>query len=117
MFTLKELQGSGYGQPNQVTYGTFIRACVNLLHDDSEMRRVVMKQVFRQCCKDGQVGQMVLNYTPRELQKELLSKYMRSDGKVLLDDLPLEWRCNTDDRTTWRDKRQLYQRNPGYNGK
>jgi hypothetical protein len=107
LFTLKELQGSGYGQPNQVTYGTFIRACANLLHDDDEMRRVIMKRVFEQCCRDGQVGEMVLNYTPRDLREELLSDYMRSDGRVSLQDLPVEWRCNVDDKSKWKAKGQF----------
>lgn len=112
LFTLKELQGSRYGQPNQVTYGTFIRACANLLHDDDEMRRAIIKRVFQQCCKDGQVGQMVLNYTPRDLYAELLAGYVGSGGKVSVNDLPPEWRCNLQEKNMWRPKRQYTQRRP-----
>jgi hypothetical protein len=97
MFTLKELQASRYGQPNQVTYGTFIKACANLMPDDDEMRRVVLKRAFRQCCKDGQVGDMVLyqikRAAPADLYEELLAA-VRSGTDVSVQDLPLEWRCN-----------------------
>ena len=67
LFTLRELQDSRYGQPNQVTYGAFIKACVNLLHDDEKRRREIIIRVFQECCSDGQLGQMVLHYTPRDL--------------------------------------------------
>jgi len=107
VFTLKELQASRYGQPNQVTYGTFIKACANLLHDDDEMRRVIIKRVFRQCCKDGQMGEMVLNYTPRDLKKELLADYIRPNGRVSIGDLPQEWRRNVQAKDTWRPRRQV----------
>jgi hypothetical protein len=105
LFTLKELQGSRYGQPNQVTYGTFIKACANLLHDDEELRRETIKRAFQQCCKDGQVGQMVLNYTPRDLYEELMAGYIRSGVPVSVQDLPPEWRCNVQDKHEWRAKR------------
>lgn len=110
LFTLKELQGSRYAQPNQVTYGTFIRACSNLLHDDDELRREIIKRVFQQCCKDGQVGQMVLNYTPKDLYGELLARVVQPNGKVSLHDLPPEWRRNAQDKDKWRPKQQYFPR-------
>lgn len=113
LFTLKELQSSRYGQPNQVTYGTFIRACANLLHDDEKMRRTIIKRVFRQCCKDGQLGRMVLNYTPRSLRKELLADYIRPNGHVSLDDLPLEWRRNVRTQDTWGPQPKQHQNSRG----
>ena len=76
IFTLKELQSSKYGKPNQVTYGTFLKAAANLLHDDDDLRRQVIEETFKQCCQDGQVGEMVLNYlrqaAPADLYQELL---------------------------------------------
>lgn len=110
MFTLSELQASRYGQPNQVTYGTFIRACSNLLHDDIEMRRMVIKRAFQQCCQDGQVGEMVLNYIPNDVRDELLGKFCSSTKKVSLHDLPIEWRCNVDDKIQWGPKRKVQSR-------
>jgi hypothetical protein len=108
IFTLRELQGSRYGQPNQVTYGTFIRACANLLHDDYEMRRAIIKQAFEQCCEDGQVGNMVLNYIPKDLYSELLADYATSAyNNISLNDLPVEWRRNVDEKMQWGAKRNV----------
>jgi hypothetical protein len=109
IFTLHELQKSRYGQPNQVTYGTFIKACATLLHDDDEQRRAVLEQVFKQCCKDGQVGDMVLSYlrkaAPSGLYEELLADFIcSSKGTIRVDDLPPEWRCNVRDRVGWKNK-------------
>ena len=102
IFTLKELQASRYGRPNQVTYGTFIRACANLLHDDYVMRRAIIKKAFEQCCKDGQVGQMVLNYIPKDLYCELLDgHFSTSYSKISLEDVPAEWKRNVDDKMQW----------------
>jgi hypothetical protein len=108
IFTLEELQSSGYGQPNQVTYGTFIKACANLLHDDDDLRREVIERAFRQCCKAGQVGEMVLTYlrqaAPADLYEELLADSISSHARVSVRDLPEEWRCNVQDEDNWRVK-------------
>lgn len=96
IFTLQELQGSRYGHPNELTYGTFIKACANLVPDDDELRRAVIKEAFLQCCRDGQVGEMVLNVlrkaSPQGLFEELLADF--GGAAVSVQDLPHEWRCN-----------------------
>jgi uncharacterized protein YaaQ len=112
IFTLEELQSSRYGQPNQVTYGTFMKACANLLQDDDDMRREVIERAFQQCCKDGQVGEMVLAYlrqaAPADLYKKLLADFIRSGATVWtisVEDLPQEWRCNVKNKERWsRDR-------------
>lgn len=108
IFTLEELQSSQYGKPNQVTYGTFIKAAANLLHDDEDRRGKVIERAFRQCCEDGQVGEMVLAYlrqaAPRELYRELIPASSSSRSGVNLHDLPPEWRCNARDRDGWKTK-------------
>lgn len=118
MFTLKELQSSRYGQPNQVTYGTFIQACANLLHDDDALRHKIITRAFEQCCRDGQVGEMVLNLV---LKEELLAGYgLAGSGggsRVSLNDLPESWRCNIRQQDEWRPKsarrkQQTRTRNP-----
>jgi hypothetical protein len=109
IFTLEELQSSPrYGQPNQVTYGTFMKACANLLQDDDAMRREVIERAFQQCCKDGQVGEMVLAYlrqaAPADLYRELLADFIRFGATISVEDLPKEWRCNVKSTERWRDR-------------
>lgn len=110
IFTLEELQASRYGQPNQVTYGTFIKACANLIDGDKndKLLRQVIERVFQQCCEDGQVGEMVLAHlrhaAPADLYEELLAEALGSPtasasssptlSMVSVEDLPVEWRCN-----------------------
>lgn len=107
LFTLEELRTSRYGQPNQVTYGTFIRACANLLHDDVETRSTIIKKVFRQCCKDGQLGEMILKYTPKDLlRNELLVDYVLPNRRISINDLPTEWRRNVSIKEQWNRKRK-----------
>jgi len=89
-------------------------ACANLLpRDDDEMRREVIVRAFQQCCKDGQVGEMVLNHlrraAPPDLFKELLADSIPLSGRARLkvDDLPHEWRCNIRERDNYvRKQRQ-----------
>ena len=99
IFTLEELKTSRYGNPNEITYSTFFKACANLLSDDDDLRRAVIKEVFHQCCKDGQVGELVLTHlraaAPADLYHELVVKEVqrRKPGRqhVRLSDLPPEW--------------------------
>jgi hypothetical protein len=108
IFTLKELQSSRYGHPNQVTYGTFIKACANLLPDNVDLRSEIIREAFQQCCKDGQVGEMVLTYlrraAPADLYDELLQNIIRRGAIVSVEDLPPEWRCNVRDKQQWKSK-------------
>mmetsp|Transcript_90360 Transcript_90360/g.260513 ORF Transcript_90360/g.260513 Transcript_90360/m.260513 type:complete len:876 (-) Transcript_90360:45-2672(-) len=103
IFTLQELQASRYGSPNDIAYGTFMQACANLLSEDDEMLRGVIEEAFQQCCKDGQVGEMVLYHlrdaAPEDLFSELLREVLGTEGSINIDtinieDLPPEWRRN-----------------------
>ena len=129
IFTLEELQASRYGQPNQVTYGTFMKACANLLSEEEEdvnRKRMVIEKAFQQCCRDGQVGEMVLAHlrdaAPKDLYYELLEGAILepiADDKplaaavdsatfreVTVHDLPPEWRCNVRDELGARPTRE-----------
>jgi len=105
IFTLAELQGSPYGKPNHLTYGTFLKACANLMPRDDELRRMVVEPVFIQCCEDGQVGEMVLTHlrdaAPKDLYRELLKDVTASGEKVAVQDLPREWRRNVQEHRRW----------------
>ena len=57
--TFDELRMSEYLQPTHVSYGTFLKA-IRKLMPDSEMREKLVTSVFRRCCKEGLVGDMVL---------------------------------------------------------
>ena len=98
IFTLKEVQSSEYCSPSEATYGAFIRACANLLHDDDELRGEVIEEAFKQCCKDGKVGDVVLTFlrraAPADVYGELLADFVSSDTRITAEDLPQEWRCN-----------------------
>ena len=98
IFTLQELQASRYGHPNDIAYGTFMQACANLLSKDDEMLRAVIEEAFRQCCKDGQVGEMVLYHlrdaAPDDLYWQLLSEVPSTTETINIEDLPPEWRRN-----------------------
>lgn len=98
LFTLAEAQESEYVRPNEATYGTFIRACANLLHDDEDLRREIIEKTFKQCCQDGQAGDVVLSFlrraAPGDLYEELLSDFVTSGPVISSEDLPVEWRCN-----------------------
>ena len=69
-----------------------------------ERRRVVVEPVFLQCCKDGQVGEIVLDHlrlaAPTDLYNKLLG-ITNPSTKVRIEDLPQEWRCNVKDEK-WR---------------
>jgi hypothetical protein len=101
IFTLQELQSSRYGQPNELTYATFLKACTNLLSDDDKMLREVINETFYQCKKDGQVGERFLfrlrEAAPADLYKQLLSEVIVKKGKnkdLTVNDLPPSWTCN-----------------------
>ncbi|KAL7453694.1 hypothetical protein ACHAWC_005357 [Mediolabrus comicus] len=57
--TFDELRMSEHLQPSHVSYGTFLKAIRNLM-PESEMREKLVTSVFRRCCKEGLVGDMVL---------------------------------------------------------
>lgn len=115
LFTLQELQASRYGHPNEITYGTFMQACANLLvaNDDEMLLREVIENTFQQCCRDGQVGEMVLTHlkiaAPEDLYKELLSEVeVLGETAVSVEHLPQEWRCNIPGQKIFGNENAMY---------
>lgn len=98
VFTWEELKISQYANANDVTFGTFIRACSNLLNEDEETLRQVLGDAFQQCKEAGQVGEIVLcnlrTAAPLDLYEELLSEATAKDKVVGVEDLPFTWRRN-----------------------
>uniref|UniRef100_A0A7S2HPY4 Pentacotripeptide-repeat region of PRORP domain-containing protein n=1 Tax=Helicotheca tamesis TaxID=374047 RepID=A0A7S2HPY4_9STRA len=117
IFTLEELQESQYCSPNHVTYGMFLKACATLMAADDERRRIVVEPVFLQCCRDGQVGALVLSQlrdaAPADLYEKLLDDIgVQLGDRVTINDIPVEWRCNVQEK-----KRPWQSRSVGSHGK
>jgi hypothetical protein len=88
---MKELKKSRHVTADHITYGTFLKVCLNEM-PVSEVRCQLVATVFRKAAKDGQVGQFVFDQmgavaTPEQYE-ELVGDY--STWK----DLPEEWTCN-----------------------
>jgi hypothetical protein len=102
---LQELKQSPYGNPDQVTYGTFLQVCHNQL-PVCDSRSELMDVLFKKCCKDGQVGSLVL----QQLKTMATDEEYRSmigrgiDEPIKMEDLPKEWWCNVVEGK-WRRRR------------
>jgi len=100
--SFQELVKSKYGNPNDVTYSTFLRACNNLLPAGDASRISIASAIFKRCCKDGQVSPDVIiefkRAVPSETFKTFLGKnaerYGKMKNKINLQLLPKEWTCN-----------------------
>ncbi|GFH52231.1 hypothetical protein CTEN210_08707 [Chaetoceros tenuissimus] len=76
--------------PNHVTYGMMLKACSRLLPLGRE-RRNVTRNFFRMACKDGCVGEMVLNRLEDAASSAQYKGLMKNITK---DQLPEEWTKN-----------------------
>jgi len=89
-----------YCKPDHTTYGTLIRAWSNLFPKDDERRDNIIDSVFKQCCKEGQLGLMVLQQlkfaASPELYRSLLGKEITDE--VNLTELPPEWSKHVHER-------------------
>jgi hypothetical protein len=107
---MKSLENSPYGSsPDQITYGTFMRVCANQM-PDTHTRQQIVVALFKKCCRDGQVGNFVLQQlkglASSEVYQELVGK--SSYENTQMEDLPKEWWCNVVEGK-WRRKRTLNQ--------
>lgn len=93
---LQDLDKSRYAKADQVTYGTFLKVCENLM-PPSDTRRHLVKVILKKCTKDGQMGKLVVDQlksmlTPEDYQE--MTGFSKLDKGKDWKDLPLEWRCN-----------------------
>lgn len=104
---LKDLETGGYGKPDQVTYGTFLKVCFNQMPECSTRDQIV-RMIFQKCCKDGQVGSLVLQQmratASPQMYSELVGEDIDSDHRM--QDLPKEWWCNVVEGK-WRRRRNF----------
>lgn len=104
---LKDLESSPYGNPDQVTYGTFMKVCANQM-PDSHTRQQIVEVLFKKCRKDGQVSDFVLQQfkamVPEEVYQDLIGRPIYEH--LVMEDLPKEWWCNVVEGK-WR-RRNVY---------
>ena len=96
--TYKELYASGYGEPNQFTFATFLRVCANII-PPGEQRVSSMKSVLQQAANQGKVDDLVLKVLQKSLSADDLGSILPCEvtNKILTrKDLPAEWTCNLD---------------------
>jgi|EP00979_Chaetoceros_neogracilis_P018200 pentatricopeptide repeat protein len=82
-----------------IVYGAFFQTCANLMQKEAEKVRIqkIVETVFRQCCDNGQVDEMLLGQVRRACSKQL---YLELFGNfatfpnVKIQDIPGEWRQN-----------------------
>ena len=105
----RELETSKFGEPDQVTYGTFLKVCANQMSDCSSRRQIV-ESIFKKCCKDGQVGNLVIQQlraiVDAEQYEALVGRSIFDD--IRMEDLPSEWWCNVVEGR-WRRRRNQAQ--------
>ena len=97
--TFQELQDDAYAQPDDITFGTFFQACHNLLPKDTPTRELVLETLFRKCCAEGLVGDMVLRQlyvaANSDLYFKLLGEYLIEGLDIVaVKDVPKEWTKN-----------------------
>jgi len=93
----KELENGPFGNPDQVTYGTFLKVCANQM-PEGDARMSVIELVFKKCCRDGQVGDLVLRQIQSMAGKEMFNDMMGKEGVESVRDLPYKWWCNVRER-------------------
>mmetsp|Transcript_26413 Transcript_26413/g.39596 ORF Transcript_26413/g.39596 Transcript_26413/m.39596 type:complete len:114 (+) Transcript_26413:31-372(+) len=94
--TLQDLGKSPYANADQVTYGTFLKVCENLM-PPSDTRRQLVSVIFKKCAKDGQMGKLVLDQLksilPPEQFEEMVG-FSMTDHSMGWKDLPSDWTSN-----------------------
>ena len=93
---LEELRMSEFGDPNHLTYATFLQVCLNCLRDGEERDRIVHR-TFDECRRDGQVSDAVMRKMRHfpSLYLQFFSKELERHGEDLqANHLQKEWRRN-----------------------
>jgi len=96
---LTELESSPYGNPDSITYGTYLKVCANQM-PDSELRRNIVEATLKKCIRDGQVGELVLQQlrvvAPADLYTEFTARQV--EDPISLNDIPVSWKCNVEEK-------------------
>jgi len=89
-----------FAKPDHTTYGTLLKAWCNLIPKDDDRRTRAVNSVFRQCCRDGQVGSMVLQQLKYAASPELYRTLIGKDitVEVNISNFPPQWSRNVKER-------------------
>lgn len=91
-------------RPDHFTYGTVLKACANLISPGVDDESDFIREVFEECCKDGQVSFGVCfqlrQAAPVDLYRELIPQKAMdlSNGHFNMDFMPKSWRRNVRER-------------------
>ena len=93
---LRKLDESKYDSADHISYGTFLKVCLNQMIP-GDMQSQIVKIIFLKCAKDGMVSQFVLDqmrsFSNSKMFHELLG-FDHTDKSKGLMELPDSWRRN-----------------------
>lgn len=95
----KSLESSHYMNPDDITYGTYLKVCANQVVDDN-FRDSLTAAIFKKCVKDGQVGDLVMQQMQNAASRDLYIELFGSDQPLTPEEIPDHWKCNVREKTT-----------------
>jgi hypothetical protein len=84
-----------YTGPDTVSYGNLLKCIANLMPVGAQHRHDMALQIFRQCCDDGLVGELVWAEIQRAVPPRVLrTKVVGATPGATFRSLPRAWKCN-----------------------
>ena len=88
-FNEMKMPESSHHQPNEVTFGLFLKGLSNLVNDEGK-RQNIAENLFRKCCRDGYVNQFVLDSLVEATNADFVEQILgRGDEDGV--SIPEEW--------------------------
>ena len=99
-----------YASPDTITYGNLLKCCANLMPQGKTRTEMAML-VFKKCCEDGLVGDLVWNEVRKAVPSHSLyvPNHKGPVGTLKVRDLPRSWRTNARDKQAAAAKRRKRQ--------
>ena len=85
---MEEIRYFDCGKPNFVTYAAFFKVIGSTMEEGSPEREALVRRTFENCCREGQVGRLVIDKVKQAASKELFEELIPLKG------IPFEWNCN-----------------------
>ena len=83
-----------YCKADYITYGTILSCWRNLIPKHDDRRQAVVRSSFKQCCKDGLVGGMVLRQLQLTASPELYQELIGGHSNGNINSIPQKWSRN-----------------------